>query len=117
MGKHKPNYDPSQDMGDYVVATGCSDIFVSGKKMTDKKYYSHTTRPGSLKVLTMEKLMEKKGGGEILRRAVSGMLPKNRLRDKRLARLKSKSIPVYMQSEKGSRLMLDWAWKHMRNAN
>jgi large subunit ribosomal protein L13 len=92
MGKHKPNYDPSQDMGDYVVVSGCSDIFVSGKKMTDKKYYSHTTRPGSLKVLTMEKLMEKKGGGEILRRAVSGMLPKNRLRDKRLARLKSKSF-------------------------
>jgi large subunit ribosomal protein L13 len=56
--------------------------------MQKKKYYSHTTRPGSLKEITMERMMEKWGGGEILRRAVRGMLPKNRLRDDRMARLK-----------------------------
>ena len=56
--------------------------------MQKKKYYSHTTRPGSLKVITMDKMMAKWGGGEILRRAVRGMLPKNRLRDVRMARLK-----------------------------
>ena len=88
MGKHKPIYDPSTDCGDYVVITGLSQLHTTGKKMQKKKYYSHTTRPGSLKEITMERMMEKWGGGEILRRAVRGMLPKNRLRDDRMARLK-----------------------------
>ena len=88
MGKHKPIYDPSTDCGDYVVCTGLSQLHTTGKKMQKKKYYSHTTRPGSLKEITMERMMEKWGGGEILRRAVRGMLPKNRLRDDRMARLK-----------------------------
>ena len=88
MGKHKPIYDPSTDCGDYVVCTGCKDLHVTGKKMQQKKYYTHSTRPGSLKSITMERLQEKWGGGEILKRAVRGMLPKNRLRDDRMARLK-----------------------------
>jgi large subunit ribosomal protein L13 len=88
MGKHKPIWDPSTDCGDYVVCTGLSQLHTTGKKMQKKKYYSHTTRPGSLKEITMERMMEKWGGGEILRRAVRGMLPKNRLRDDRMARLK-----------------------------
>lgn len=89
MGKHKPIYDPSTDCGDYVVAVGCHDLRTTGKKRFQKKYYTHTTRPGSLRSMTMDKMFEKWGGGEVLRRAVRGMLPKNRLRDKRLARLKS----------------------------
>jgi ribosomal protein L13 len=84
-------YDPSTDCGDYVVCIGCKDVHVTGKKMQQKKYYSHTTRPGSLKEITMEKMREKWGGSELLRRAVRGMLPKNRLRDDRMARLKCKS--------------------------
>jgi large subunit ribosomal protein L13 len=91
MGKHKPMFDPSTDCGDYVVCIGCKDVHVTGKKMQQKKYYSHTTRPGSLKEITMEKMREKWGGSELLRRAVRGMLPKNRLRDDRMARLKCKS--------------------------
>lgn len=98
MGKHKPIYDPSTDCGDYVVCTGLSQLHTTGKKMQKKKYYSHTTRPGSLKEITMERMMEKWGGGEILRRAVRGMLPKNRLRDERMARLKCE------YTEKGPRL-------------
>jgi hypothetical protein len=90
MGKHKPIYDPSTDCGDYVVVTNCSNIRVTGKKMQQKLYYSHTTRPGSLKSISMERMMDKWGGAEVLRRAVRGMLPKNRLRDVRLARMKSK---------------------------
>lgn len=89
MGKHKPIYDPSTDCGDYVVAVGCHDLRTTGKKRFQKKYYSHTTRPGSLKSMTMDMMFAKWGGGEVLRRAVRGMLPKNRLRDRRLARLKS----------------------------
>jgi large subunit ribosomal protein L13 len=94
MGKHKPIYDPSTDCGDYVVATNCQSIRVTGKKMQQKLYYSHTTRPGSLKSISMENMMAKWGGAEVLRRAVRGMLPKNRLRDVRLARLKSEFCPV-----------------------
>lgn len=88
MGKHKPIYNPSTDCGDYVVATNCAALKVTGKKSTQKMYYSHSTRPGSLKSMSLEQLMSKWGGGEVLRRAVRGMLPKNRLRDPRLARLK-----------------------------
>ncbi|KAF8451308.1 mitochondrial 54S ribosomal protein YmL23 [Terfezia claveryi] len=89
MGKHKPIYDPSTDCGDYVVAVGCHDIRTTGKKRFQKKYYSHSTRPGSLKELTMDRMIAKFGGAEILRKAVSGMLPKNKLRDVRLSRLKA----------------------------
>ncbi|KAG6007179.1 hypothetical protein E4U21_006282 [Claviceps maximensis] len=89
MGKNKPIYDPSTDCGDYIVVTNCAALHVTGKKMWRKTYYRHSTRPGSLKALTMDALMEKHGGSEILRKAVRGMLPKNRLRDKRLARLKA----------------------------
>ncbi|KAL4950549.1 ribosomal protein L13 domain-containing protein [Aspergillus filifer] len=89
MGKNKPIYDPSTDCGDYVVAVGCHDLRTTGKKRFQKLYYTHNTRPGSLRSMTMDKMFEKWGGGEVLRRAVRGMLPKNRLRDKRLARLKT----------------------------
>lgn len=109
MGKHKPIYDPSTDCGDYVVCTGLSQLHTTGKKMQKKKYYSHTTRPGSLKEITMERMMEKWGGGEILRRAVRGMLPKNRLRDDRMARLKCELYLYYgrwlLGSTKADRLM------------
>lgn len=101
MGKHKPIYDPSTDCGDYVVAVGCHDLRVTGKKKLQKKYYTHTTRPGSLKSMTMDKMFEKWGGGEVLKRAVRGMLPKNRLRDQRLARLKSECNGLFFFSLAG----------------
>jgi large subunit ribosomal protein L13 len=89
MGKHKPTWDPSTDCGDYVVVTGCAALYTTGMKKWRKTYYRHNTRPGSLRQITMDVLMEQHGGAEVLRKAVSGMLPKNRLRDKRLARLKA----------------------------
>lgn len=89
MGKHKPIYDPSTDCGDYVVVTNCAALYTTGNKKWRKSYYRHNTRPGSLKEVTMDVLMEKWGGSEVLRKAVSGMLPKNRLRKKRLARLRA----------------------------
>lgn len=58
--------------------------------MEQKLYYKQTTRPGALKSLNMEGMMRKWGGGEVLKRAVRGMLPKNRLREPRLERLKGK---------------------------
>lgn len=71
-----------------MVATGCHDLHTTGKKRFQKLYYTHNTRPGSLKSMTMDKMFAKWGGGEVLRKAVKGMLPKNRLREKRMARLK-----------------------------
>ena len=71
-----------------MVATGCTDIYATGKKLQQKLYYKQTTRPGALKSLNMEGMIRKWGGGEVLKRAVSGMLPKNRLRKPRLERLK-----------------------------
>jgi large subunit ribosomal protein L13 len=89
MGKHKPTWDPGADCGDYVVVTDCAALYTTGKKKWRKTYYRHNTRPGQLRSITMDVLMAKFGGAEVLRKAVSGMLPKNRLRDKRLARLKA----------------------------
>ena len=88
MGKHKPVYHPSADVGDYVVVTNCKYLRVTGNKLQQKHYWSHSTRPGNLKLTPMNKVIEDKGYGEVLKRAVSGMLPKNKLRKVRLERLK-----------------------------
>lgn len=88
LGKHKPTYSPNRDHGDYVVVTNCAHLKVTGKKMSDKHYWSHTTRPGSLRLVPMEKVIENKGYNEVLRRAVKNMIPKNKLRLARMDRLK-----------------------------
>lgn len=88
QGKHKPTFSPNRDHGDYVVVTNCSHLKVTGNKMKDKTYWSHTTRPGSLKLVPMERMIANKGFGEVLKRAVKGMIPKNKLRLARLDRLK-----------------------------
>ncbi|KAF2097175.1 ribosomal protein L13 [Rhizodiscina lignyota] len=107
MGKHKPIYDPSTDCGDYVVVTSCSHLRVTGNKLKQKKYYTHTTRPGSLQEISLERLMEKWGGGEILRRAVKGMLPKNKLQDTRLMRLRCFEGEVHPYKENFLRFAAD----------
>jgi large subunit ribosomal protein L13 len=86
QGKHKINYVPYLDMGDYVVVINAKKIVVSGKKANQKIYTRYSGYPGGLKEISFNKLLEKKPE-EILKRAVSGMLPKNKLRKKRLARL------------------------------
>ncbi|ORZ25743.1 50S ribosomal protein L13 [Absidia repens] len=86
MGKHKPIYDPAADCGDYVVVVNAKDILVTGKKAEQKLYRHHTGHPGGLKEINFANLMEK-DSTESIRKAVSGMLPKNRLRDVRLNRL------------------------------
>jgi large subunit ribosomal protein L13 len=87
-GKHKPVYDPTFDQGDYVVVTNCSKLKLSGNKFDDKLYWRHSTKPGHLKLTPLKKLVADKGYGEILKKAVSGMLPKNSYRQVRLDRLK-----------------------------
>ncbi|KAF8481819.1 60S ribosomal protein L23 [Russula ochroleuca] len=87
MGKHKPIYDPSLDCGDYVVVTNASQVKVTGRKADQIVYRKHTLYPGGLKEIKYRDMMDKKPD-EIIRKAVSGMLPKNKLRDRRLERLR-----------------------------
>lgn len=88
QGKHKPVYFDGSDCGDYVVVTNCQYIYTTGKKDQYKLYRSHSGKPGNLHEITLADLKSRKGGGEILKRAVSGMLPKNQLRQRRLDRLR-----------------------------
>jgi large subunit ribosomal protein L13 len=92
-GKNKPQYTPHVDCGDFVVVLNADKFRVTGKKMEDKIYYSHSMYPGGLKAISL-KLMLEKQPRKIIYKAVSGMLPKNRLRDRRLTRLK-----IYLSSE------------------
>lgn len=88
IGKHKPVAHPTQDLGDYVVVSNCKYLRVTGNKMSQKTYWHHTTKPGTGMKIPMEKLVADYGYGEILKRAVSKMLPKDKHRDSRLRRLK-----------------------------
>ncbi|KAI9290962.1 50S ribosomal protein L13 [Neoconidiobolus thromboides FSU 785] len=86
MGKHKPIYDPAADCGDYVVVINAKSVKVTGRKAEQKVYRSHSGFPGGLKEVPYKRMLERKPD-EIIRKAVSGMLPKNRLRDYRIGRL------------------------------
>ena len=86
MGKTKPQFTTHINVGDKVVVTNAADIRVTGKKMTDKVYNWYTGYPGGLKSLTLEKMLDK-DATMVIRSAVSGMLPKNKLRDVRMANL------------------------------
>jgi len=85
-GKNKANYVPYLDMGDNVVVVNASKVVVTGKKELDKTYSSYSGYPGGLRKITYAEMMIR-NPKEIIRHGVSGMLPKNKLRDRRLARL------------------------------
>ncbi len=87
MGKDKPQYSPNVDCGDFVVVLNADKFRVTGKKMTNKIYYHHSFYPGGLKKINLKLLLEK-NPKKVLYHAVRGMLPVNRLRAKRLKRLK-----------------------------
>jgi large subunit ribosomal protein L13 len=87
IGKHKPQYTPHVDCGDYVVIINADKFRVTGTKMKGKIYYSHSFYPGGLKSINLETML-KKHPERVIYHAVSGMLPKNRLRARRLKRLK-----------------------------
>lgn len=87
MGKGKALSGGHLDNGDYVVAINSSKISVTGKKTTDKKYYSHSGFPGGLKELSLGQLMEK-DSRKVIEKAVKGMLPKDKHQQTRLRRLK-----------------------------
>ncbi len=93
IGKNKPDYSPQVDCGDFVIVLNAGQFKVTGKKLTDKIYYHHTFYPGGLKAQSLQSVLEKNPRKAVYH-AVSGMLPKNRLRKLRLARLR-----IYLTSE------------------
>ncbi len=77
-GKHKPEYTPHVDTGDYIIVINAEKVYVSGNKKTGKIYHHHTGYPGGLKSISFEKLIEK-APERVIESAVKGMLPKNPL--------------------------------------
>ncbi|HAF87092.1 MAG: 50S ribosomal protein L13 [Legionellaceae bacterium] len=75
-GKHKAEYTPHVDTGDYIVVINAEQITVTGRKFKDKTYYSHSGYPGGIKSISFEKLQQK-NPTKIIELAVKGMLPKN----------------------------------------
>lgn len=86
-GKHKPTFSPHIDMGDHVVVINADKIVLTGTKLTDKHYWRHSGYPGSLR-LTSAGDQLKKHADRVISHAVKGMLPRNKLRPVRLAKLK-----------------------------
>jgi large subunit ribosomal protein L13 len=93
-GKNKPEFTPFLDTGDFVVVINAKDVRLTGRKEQDKKYYRHSGRPGSLQVTSLKEMLEKHPE-RVIREAVWGMLPKNRLGRKLLRKLKVYSGPEH----------------------
>lgn len=92
-GKHKPEYTPHVDTGDFIVVVNAEKIQVTGNKAKDKMYHHHTGYPGGLKSISFEKLIDK-APERVIQSAVKGMLPKNPL-----GRAMFKKLKVYAGSE------------------
>ncbi|MCD1261982.1 50S ribosomal protein L13 [Paenibacillus athensensis] len=104
-GKHKPEFTPHVDTGDFVVVINASQIKLTGKKLTDKKYYRHSLYPGGLKVTTAQDMLNNKPD-RMIELAVHGMLPKNRLGDSLKTKLK-----VYGGAEHPHQAQQPEAWE------
>lgn len=92
-GKHKPEYTPHVDTGDYIVVINAEQVKVTGAKATDKKYYSHSGFPGGIKEISFDKLVIR-APERIIETAVKGMLPKNPL-----GRAMYRKLKVYKGAE------------------
>ena len=87
MGKNKAQYTPHNDLGDYIVVINAEKVKVTGNKDIQKKYYRHSGYPGGLKSSSFSEIIEK-NPEEIILKAVKGMLPKNKLSNSMISKLK-----------------------------
>jgi len=94
LGKHKPTYSPHLDMGDYVVVVNAEKVRVTGNKLSDKIYYRHSGYMGGLKTITLARMLATHPD-RVIRAAVKGMLPKNRLSRHLLRHLKVYAGPEH----------------------
>lgn len=86
-GKNKPQWAPHIDTGDYVVVTNCDKIVVTGNKMQQKRYWRHSGHPGGIRSRTLAEQLERRPE-EVIRAAVKGMMPRNKLGRAQLLKLK-----------------------------
>lgn len=96
-GKHKPEYTPHVDTGDYIVVVNAEKVRVTGRKATDKMYHRHTGYPGGIKSLSFEKLIDK-APERVIQHAVKGMLPKSPLGRAMFRKLKVYAGPEHNQA-------------------
>jgi large subunit ribosomal protein L13 len=93
-GKGKPQYTPHVDTGDFVIVVNAEKIAVTGNKLDQKRYYRHSGYPGGLRSRTLREQLDRRPT-EVLRVAVKGMLPKNRLAARQLTKLKIYAGPEH----------------------
>ena len=93
-GKGKPEYTPHVDSGDFVVVVNAEKIAVTGKKLDDKRYYRHSGYPGGLRSRTLREQLDRRPT-EVIRKAVKGMLPRNRLANRQITTLKVYAGPEH----------------------
>ncbi len=93
-GKRKPQYTPHVDTGDFVVVVNAEKVRVTGKKRSDKLYYRHSGYPGGLRARSFEDMLARRPE-DIIRLAVKGMMPRNRLARKQLTKLKVYAGPEH----------------------
>jgi large subunit ribosomal protein L13 len=93
-GKGKPTYTPHVDSGDFVVVVNADKIGVTGNKLDAKRYYRHSGYPGGLRSRTLREQLERRPT-EVIRTAVKGMLPRNRLARRQITKLKVYAGPVH----------------------
>ena len=86
-GKRKPEYTPHCDVGDFVIVVNAEKISVTGKKREEKRYYRHSGYPGGLRSRTLNEMLDRQPE-QVIRLAVMGMLPRNRLARQQLTKLK-----------------------------
>lgn len=93
-GKRKPTYTPHCDVGDFVVVVNAEKISVTGNKRHEKRYYRHSGYPGGIKSRTLNDMLERRPE-EVIRIAVKGMLPRNRMARKQITKLKIYAGPEH----------------------
>jgi large subunit ribosomal protein L13 len=94
IGKDKPQFTPFLDCGDHVIVINADKVRLTGQKLDDKEYWSHSGYPGGLKQTTVKRLKAQSRADRVVRDAILGMLPKNKLRARRARKLR-----VYLDSE------------------
>ena len=93
-GKNKPAYTPHVDTGDFVIVVNAEKVHVTGNKLDQKRYYRHSGYPGGLRSRTLREQLDRRPT-EVLRVAVKGMLPKNRLARQQITKLKIYAGPEH----------------------
>ena len=106
-GKRKPEYTPHIDTGNFVVVVNAEKIAVTGDKLAQKRYYRHSGYPGGLKSRTLAEMLERRPE-EVIRKAVKGMMPRNRLARRQITKLKVYAGPDHPhQAQKPEPLEID----------